>query len=87
VSQTNSQSQQPSLSHEFHYWPVETCEHEVSPYDSSCRPEPKYSGWGVFALLWGMSAKPRSVVFKCWKCDRTVFESDDAELLEQHGKT
>ena len=74
----------------FDYWShgvAEACGCGVSVEDNSCRPEPRYNGWGVFSLLWGMSARPRSVRFKCWACNRTVFESTDDTLLSRHGKS
>ena len=87
VSEKNSPTSEESP---FDYWShgvAEDCGCAASPLDNSCRPEPRYNGWGIFALLWGMSAKPHSVVFKCWTCNRTVFESKDETLLTRHGKT
>ncbi len=83
-------SQESSKSDDLEYTSTgvaEACGCGVTPQSNGARPEPRYNGWGVFSLLWGMSTVPKSVVFKCWKCNKVIAESEDPALVAQHGKT
>ena len=46
------------------------CGHdEKSPF---VRPKPQYTLWGWFLLMWGISAKPLRVTYRCDKCGGVV---------------
>ncbi len=43
----------------------------------------KYSFWGWLGLLYGISMKPRKVLFKCTRCGEAFDETDDASYLKK----
>ena len=46
--------------------------------------EAKYGAWGWFALLYGISALPKSVSYVCEECGETKATTRDPEVLRAH---
>lgn len=54
--------------------------------DPAITSDPAYSLLGYFWLLFGITATPRYVVFKCFACNRTVYKSTDPAIVKAHTK-
>jgi hypothetical protein len=47
-------------------------------------PEADYTFSGWFRLLFGISARPTRVKYRCRRCDQTFDQTTDPEVLDKH---
>lgn len=55
------------------------CGHELNHQE--VLPEPTYSGWGSLLFLIGVTAKPLSVLYRCWRCKQVLAVTRDPKVL------
>jgi len=46
--------------------------------------EPRYSAMGTLTLVWGVTARPKAIDFRCTKCGKTIHTARDEQTIRRH---
>lgn len=46
--------------------------------------DPRYTLMGTLTLIWGVTAQPKAIDFRCTKCGKTIHTARDAQTLRAH---
>jgi hypothetical protein len=64
--------------------PTKTCRCGNDRTHYAVSAEGKYSAWGWFCNLFGITARPRQLLFRCRQCDQVFDMTEDTAILESH---
>jgi len=57
------------------------CGCKKAPSDGAIISEPAYGFWANMTLLFGITAAPRRIDYKCVQCGKTVASSSDPQTI------
>ena len=46
--------------------------------------EPRYTLMGTLTLIWGITARPKAIDFRCTKCGKCIHVARDEQTIREH---
>lgn len=46
-------------------------------------PEPRYTLMGTLTLIWGVTARPKAIDYRCAKCGKTIHSARDEKTIRE----
>jgi len=46
--------------------------------------EPRFTVMGTLTLIWGVTARPKAIDFRCTRCGKTIHTARDEKTIREH---
>lgn len=47
-------------------------------------PDPRYTLMGTLTLIWGVTARPKAIDFRCSRCGKNIHTARDEKTIREH---